>query len=48
MSIMTSGSFERVGALTFMAIAVSPLRQLPRTGGSVMKPTLAIPARWHA
>jgi hypothetical protein len=22
--------------------------QLPRTGGSVMKPTLAIPARWHA
>jgi hypothetical protein len=53
MSIMTSGSLP-LPEPTFMAMNHSPRSnqparlQLPRTGGSVMKPTLAIPARWHA
>ncbi len=54
MSIMTSGSPDPPPVPTFIAM-VSSLpcrarlsRQPPRTGGSVMKPTFAIPARWQA
>ncbi len=53
MSIMTSGSPEPLPEPTFIAMIDAPggrgrHRQPPRTGGSVMKPTLAMPARWQA
>ena len=54
MSRITSGSPEPLLEPTFIPMFSNPLcaargrRQPPRTGGSVMKPTLAMPARWHA
>ncbi len=49
MSIMTSGSGELLEP-TFMLMRGSSCCRghPPRTGGSVMNPTLAMPARWHA
>jgi hypothetical protein len=55
MSIMTSGSFDDPPEPTFIAMmrpsknGQRPMRQVPpRGGGSVIKPTFAIPASWHA
>ncbi len=53
MSIMTSGSLDEPEPTFIAMMGPSKARpvqspQLPRTGGSVIKPTLAIPARWHA
>ena len=54
MSIITSMSLPRLGLPTFIAMGrfldSSDGRQLAaaRGGGSVMKPILAMPARWHA
>ena len=50
MSIITSGSLERRDP-TFIAMCVFLLQCIApacRGGGSVMNPTLAMPARWQA
>src|SRR2546429_252593 len=51
-SIMTSGSAVIPGVAEPIAIVRSSVlvaaRQVLLGGGSVMKPTLAMPARWHA
>ena len=53
MSTITSASREPLPEPTFIDMSKSSLGWAsgpgqPRTGGSVMNPTLAIPARWQA
>ena len=53
MDINTTPLIDVMLVLLVMLIAcfswfLTAAGQLPRTGGSVMKPTLAMPARWQA
>ena len=47
-SISTSGSSEPPALATFIPMELSCSVQPPSGGGSVMKATLVMPARWHA